>query len=85
MTSAIPDMSVAEVRKALGEVRKRALVQTPTQPLFITDPLTDTLTVQDFCLKFVCGHHDKRHNKGKRKHGDDEDDDEEGENEDDDD
>lgn len=75
MTSAIPDMSVAEVRKALGEVRKRASVQTAAQPLFITDPLTDTLTVQDFCLKFVCGHHDKRHNKGKRKHGDEDEDD----------
>jgi CBS domain-containing protein len=81
MTSAIPKMSVAEVRKALGEVRKRASVQTVQCPLFITDMLTDELSIQEFSLKFVCGHHDKRHNKGKRKgnsdgEDDDEDDDE---------
>lgn len=66
MTSAIPDMSVAEVRKALGEVRKRAQTQTLTHPMHITDDLTANMSVQEFCLKFVCGHHDKRHNKGKR-------------------
>jgi len=66
MTSAIPNMTVAEVRKALGEVRKRATAQTPGKPFYITDMLTEKMTMQDFCLKFVCGHHDKRHNKGKR-------------------
>jgi hypothetical protein len=66
MTSAIPEMTVAEVRKSLGEVRRRAATQTPEQPFFITDSLTPDFTMQQFCLKFVCGHHDKRHNKGKR-------------------
>lgn len=66
MTSAIPDMSVAEVRKALGEVRRRANLQTLQKPFFITDSLTDTLSIQEFCLKFECGHHAKRHNKGKK-------------------
>ena len=87
MTSAIQDMSVAEVRKALGEVRRRAATHTSQNPMYITDSLTPSLTVQDFCLKFVCGHHDKRHNKGRRVAAvatvaleDDEGDDDEGDN-----
>ena len=59
-------MSVAEVRKALGEVRRRANLQTVQKPFFITDSLTDFLSIQEFCLKFECGHHAKRHNKGKK-------------------
>jgi len=80
MTSAIQNMSVADVRKALGEVRKRATLQTSNKPMYITDQLTEDFTIQDFCLKFVCGHHDKRHNKGKRKLSSDEDDDEDEDN-----
>ena len=77
-------MSVAEVRKALGEVRKRASQQTEQNPMFITDQLTDKLSIQQFCLSFVCGHHNKRHNKGKRKKDDDDDDEEDEEEEEDD-
>jgi len=68
MTSAIPEMSVAAVRKALGDVRKRASQQTPTHPLYITDRLTNEMSIQEFCLKFVCGHHEKRHYKSSKKH-----------------
>lgn len=39
MTSAIPNMSVAEVRKALGSIRHRAKFQTPAKPFYITDSL----------------------------------------------
>lgn len=70
MTSAIPEMSVAQVRKALGDIRKAAQIQTEETPFFITDSVDDlphNLSIQSFCLKFVCGHHDKRHNKGKKK------------------
>ena len=62
MTSAIPGMSVAQVRKALGIVRKRAT----TELMYITDLLTDKLTIEQFCLEFVTGHHQKRHAKGKK-------------------
>jgi hypothetical protein len=81
-------MSVAEVRKALGEVRKRASLQTATRPVYITDLLTDRLSIQEFCLRFVCGHHEKRHFKSSKKRknieGDD-DNDSDDENDDDDD
>ena len=70
MTSAIPEMTVAQVRKALGDIRKAAQLQNEEQPFFITDSVEDLprhMSIQSFCLKFVCGHHDKRHNKGKKK------------------
>jgi len=66
MTSAIPNMSVAEVRKGLGEVRRRASEQTNENPMYITDMLFPGMSIQKFCLLFVCGHHDKRHNKSKK-------------------
>lgn len=66
MTSAIPNMSVAEVRKGLGEVRRRATEHTNENPMYITDMLFPGMSIQKFCLLFVCGHHDKRHNKSKK-------------------
>ena len=68
MTSAIDTMSVAEVRKFLGECRKKHSVQTPDRPMYITDVLSNGMQLQDFALKFQQGHHQKRHNKS-RKHG----------------
>ena len=68
MTSAIDNMSVAEVRKFLGECRKKHSVQTPDRPMYITDVLSNGMQLQDFALKFQQGHHQKRHNKS-RKHG----------------
>lgn len=63
VTSAIPGMSGAEVRKGLAEIRRRFREQ---EPMYLTDPLWGPdLTVQDFCLKFICGHHEKRHSKAK--------------------
>jgi hypothetical protein len=67
MTSAIDNMSVAEVRKFLGECRKKYTSQTLNRPMYITDMLSNDMTIQDFALKFQQGHHQKRHNKG-RKH-----------------
>lgn len=67
MTSAIDNMSVAEVRKFLGECRKKHTIQTPEHPMYITDVLANGMQLQEFALKFQQGHHQKRHNKS-RKH-----------------
>jgi len=67
MTSAINGMSVAEVRKYLGETRKKWKDQTQESPMYPTDCLTNNMPLQEFSLKFELGHHKKRHNKGKRR------------------
>ena len=64
MTSSITDMTVAEVRKYLNECRKKHVSQTIKTPMYITDVLSNDMTIQDFALKFQQGHHQKRHNKG---------------------
>lgn len=63
MTSAICNMSVAEVRKLLGECRRCHQIQTHETPLFITDTLSNGMQIQEFALRFQQGHHQKRHNK----------------------
>jgi hypothetical protein len=67
MTSAIDSMSVADVRKFLGECRKKYTSQTHENPMYLTDTLTNGMQLQEFALKFQQGHHQKRHNKS-RKH-----------------
>lgn len=71
LTSAIQSMTVAEVRKYLAETRKRWNAQTNKTPVYLTDILSDgdinhIMTIQDFALKFQQGHHQKRHNKGRK-------------------
>lgn len=66
MTSAIPGLTVAQVRRALLEVRKKAQKHTPDDPFYITDKLSNGIQINHFCLDFVQGHSDKRHNKGKK-------------------
>lgn len=66
MTSAIRGMSVANVRKCLGEVRRMDQEHTERRiPLYITQTISNGMTVQDFCLEFVKGQHEKRHKKNK--------------------
>lgn len=67
VTSAIPDMSVGEVRRNLDVVRKRWNEASTHRPFYLTDTLSDTnsMTLQQFALKFVIGHHFKRHNQKK--------------------
>lgn len=69
LTSAIPNMTVAQVRKHLSEVRKVSEQQSIYQPMFISDLLPNhpSLRIQTFCLDFQTGHHQKRHNKGHKK------------------
>lgn len=63
MTSAINDMSVAEVRKSLATMRREWSKHSCIQPFFPAYKLTDDLTVSEFAFKFVMGHHAKRHAK----------------------
>lgn len=63
VTSAIDGMTVGDVRKNLDVVRKRWKQQDSEQPFFLTDPLASGFTVETFALKFLLGHHFKRHQK----------------------
>lgn len=65
MTSAITDMSVAEVRKALSHMRKEWGKHSCVMPFFPcqTLPHTEDLSISEFAFRFVMGHHHKRHQK----------------------
>lgn len=73
MTPAIPGLTVKHLRRALSDVRQYASENSPNDPIFITKKLpslTDgkkKFSVQEFCLQFVRGHHNKRHQNAKRK------------------
>ena len=63
MTSAIPGMSVAAVRRCLNEVRTRFREGS----LMGSVPLNNAfMTAAEFAFCFISGHHDKRHNKQQR-------------------
>lgn len=65
MTSAISDLSVAEVRKALAFMRREWAAHSCVQPFFPCQPLPNCeLTVSEFSFRFVMGHHHKRHHRG---------------------
>lgn len=63
MTSAIQNMSVADVRKALALMRKEWTNHTFVQPFFPSKKLIDDMTIAEFAFRFVMGHHAKRHAK----------------------
>lgn len=62
-TSAIPDMTVAEIRRALGKLREMWATASPTRPLFICDILHNNKSIAEFSTEFEYGHHLKRHYK----------------------
>jgi len=67
VTSAIPGMSVREVRKCLSIVRSQWSAA-KTTPFYITTPLApDLASIQDFSMLFVIGQHRKRHSKSMQK------------------
>ena len=67
VTSAIPNMSVAEVRRGLDFVRTKWRSQEKNQETFhLNTTLFNKMSVQEFCFKFTLGHHYKRHAKSKR-------------------
>jgi hypothetical protein len=63
MTSAINNMSVADVRKALSNMRKEWTKHSVVHPFFPSYHVTEELTISEFAFKFVMGHHAKRHAK----------------------
>jgi hypothetical protein len=69
ITSAIRDMSVAEVRKALATMRKiwdDTLTDENSRPMYIgDDTLIRMCSVQEFSYRFVLGHHEKRLSKAR--------------------
>lgn len=72
MTPAIPGLTVKRLRRALTDVRQYALENSPHHPIFVTEKLpsltdgTIQLSIQEFCLQFVRGHHNKRHQNTKK-------------------
>jgi len=63
MTSAIEGQSVAAVRKTLNEMRKIWSLHSDNDPVYLTQVLGNGMTVEEFCFKFVLGHHSKRASK----------------------
>ena len=65
MTSAINDMSVAEVRKALSYMRKEWAIHSCVMPFFPCTKLPNAggVSISEFSFRFVMGHHHKRHQK----------------------
>ncbi len=67
--SAVQDMTVAEVRKALQKIRQLWFQSVPNNPLFISSTLfVKDKTIAEFCTEFVYGHHLKRHYKSSHTH-----------------
>lgn len=67
MTSAIPSMSVADVRKALQMVRKSWCLHSMHTPMNTIAEATPSMSAGQFCYLFVRGHHLKRHAKSQSK------------------
>ena len=65
MTSAIESMTVADVRKALGELRERWKNHSPTKIFYLTDRLQNGMTIEEFSHRQQLGQHRKRHAKCK--------------------
>ncbi len=61
VTSAIDGMSVSKVRRGLDSMRKLWRERSDARPFFISQPVVDNMTMQTFALRFVMGHHYKRH------------------------
>jgi hypothetical protein len=66
-TSAIAGWTVAEVRKGLGQMRKRWRARSECNPFCFSQPLLKGMTVEQFATAFLQGQHLKRCNKGKKR------------------
>lgn len=62
----IEDMSVAEVRKALAQMRKEWSQHSVMRPFFPCKVLIKDISTSEFAFQFVMGHHHKRHQKNFR-------------------
>ena len=62
MTSAVPGMSVGEMRKHLAALRERLASQSAAAPLALYEELAPGLTIADFGHQVAMGLHHKRSN-----------------------
>jgi hypothetical protein len=64
ITSAITNMTVAEVRKALAAMRRNweeTMADEHSKPMYMSgEALIRECSVQEFAYRFVLGHHEKR-------------------------
>ncbi len=58
--SSVSSMSVANVRRALSQMRLAWSEHSPENPIEITFKLFNGMTIAHFALLFVMGHHTKR-------------------------
>lgn len=65
VTSAIPDWSVDEVRKALSIIRKKWNKHDSTFPINPSKEFFKDHSMEEFCFKFIMGQHMKRTQKSK--------------------
>jgi hypothetical protein len=63
VTSAIPEMSVADIRKGLQRLRLAWDKRGPETPLFLSDPLIRGMSMEEFAMRLILGQHLKRHAK----------------------
>ena len=66
VTSAVPSMTVAHVRKALAALRQDWLNQSWDAPFDPTTVVHERMTYERFAYDFLLGHHIKRHQKSKK-------------------
>ena len=64
VTSAIDELSVAEVRRGLDSVRT-AWAKRGDDSFFMTTTAVNNMNIGEFTTKFVLGQHNKRHKKAK--------------------
>tara|TARA_Y100000389_G_scaffold198558_1_gene235295 strand:- start:1783 stop:2040 length:258 start_codon:yes stop_codon:yes gene_type:complete len=66
VTSAVPNMTVANVRKALAALRQDWKNQSWEAPFDPTTVVHEDMTYERFAYNFLLGHHMKRHQKSKK-------------------
>jgi len=67
VSSSVNDITVAEVRKSLAHIRKMwdsSQNDSLVAPMYLSDAIgVRDMSIEDFALKFVAGHHNRRSNK----------------------
>lgn len=58
-----PDMTVAEVRRALSTLRLAWENHSPSSPIDPSHTLFNGMLASEFAYRFVFSHHEKRHRK----------------------
>lgn len=66
-SSAVPGMTVAEVRRGLAQIRQAWEAHCPERPLFGSDTLFNGMTFEHFAFEVTLSQHKKRHQKSARR------------------